>query len=273
MTIGARILTYRKKAGLTQSALAELLGVTDKAVSKWERDISCPDITLLPSLAKALSVSADALLGKDGECANEPSEEFISLEKYLMGYYGYVVPDLHPEGEEIVLIMDYPFEDDAKHGYALSARLGEEVNRYLFGSNAPFTASRLKSGRLGVTYVSNVPLANLEKPIDKLVDELEYTRLNKFHLNLFLLQGFMEKMKKLILSDTVRVIALTREFNQKYFGAFISHASPDIFTLFWEKASKGSLKILYVGPPLFWNSERYKKPVGLTELKKYIDSH
>ena len=47
-TLGKRIVFHRKRLGLTQDALAELMGVTAQAVSKWENDQSCPDIAALP---------------------------------------------------------------------------------------------------------------------------------------------------------------------------------------------------------------------------------
>lgn len=64
-TIGKRIAENRKKLGLTQDQLAEKLGVTAQAVSKWENDQSCPDITTLPQLADIFGTSVDALLGRD----------------------------------------------------------------------------------------------------------------------------------------------------------------------------------------------------------------
>ncbi len=57
----------RLKAGLTQSALAEKLGVSDRAVSRWENDEALPDTALLPQLAMALHISVDALLGVDSQ--------------------------------------------------------------------------------------------------------------------------------------------------------------------------------------------------------------
>ena len=51
-TLGKRIVFHRKRLGLTQDALAELMGVTAQAVSKWENDQSCPDIGALPKLAE-----------------------------------------------------------------------------------------------------------------------------------------------------------------------------------------------------------------------------
>ena len=62
-TIGKRISSNRKRLALTQEQLAEKLGVTAQAVSKWENDQSCPDITMLPRLAEIFSISTDELLG------------------------------------------------------------------------------------------------------------------------------------------------------------------------------------------------------------------
>ena len=62
-TLGKRIVSHRKKLGMTQDQLAEKLGVTAQAVSKWENDLSCPDIAMLPKLAALFSTTTDALLG------------------------------------------------------------------------------------------------------------------------------------------------------------------------------------------------------------------
>lgn len=61
-TIGKRIATLRKDKGLKQEDLAQMLGVSGQAVSKWENDLTCPDISLLPQLAKILGVTTDELL-------------------------------------------------------------------------------------------------------------------------------------------------------------------------------------------------------------------
>ena len=61
-TFGSRISALRKEKGMTQSALAEKMGVTDKAVSKWERDLSFPDVGSLPKLAQIFELSVDELL-------------------------------------------------------------------------------------------------------------------------------------------------------------------------------------------------------------------
>lgn len=62
LTLGRRIAQLRRAQGFTQEVLAESLGVTAQAVSKWENDQSCPDIMTLPKLARYLEVSVDTLL-------------------------------------------------------------------------------------------------------------------------------------------------------------------------------------------------------------------
>ena len=64
-TMGARILRRRKEKGLTQEALANKLGVSNQAVSKWEGDVCCPDLQLLPLLADTLKLSLDELFGRE----------------------------------------------------------------------------------------------------------------------------------------------------------------------------------------------------------------
>lgn len=60
-TLGKKISELRKEKGITQEELAERLGVSPQAVSKWENDLSCPDIMLLPELAKLFDVAIDEL--------------------------------------------------------------------------------------------------------------------------------------------------------------------------------------------------------------------
>ncbi len=77
-TLGKRIAQNRKRLKLTQDQLAEQLGVTAQAVSKWENDQSCPDITMLPKLAEIFGVTTDILLGYNTAhtvCTGEVIEE------------------------------------------------------------------------------------------------------------------------------------------------------------------------------------------------------
>ena len=69
-----KIAELRRAAGMTQDALAEKLGVTFQAVSKWENALSCPDIALIPVIADIFGVSIDTLFGKDAPKTAIPSE-------------------------------------------------------------------------------------------------------------------------------------------------------------------------------------------------------
>jgi len=66
-SLGRRISELRKKKGITQDQLAEEMGVSSQAVSKWENDISCPDIGLLPQLADYFGITLDELMRGDRE--------------------------------------------------------------------------------------------------------------------------------------------------------------------------------------------------------------
>ena len=60
--IGKKIASLRKEKGLTQDELGKKLFITDKAVSKWERGLSLPDITLLEKLAEELDTDIYTIL-------------------------------------------------------------------------------------------------------------------------------------------------------------------------------------------------------------------
>ncbi|MGN0416974.1 helix-turn-helix domain-containing protein [Anaerostipes faecalis] len=61
-TLGMMISSLRKEKGMTQLQLAEVMGVTDKAVSKWERDLSAPDVNSIPKLAETFGITVDELM-------------------------------------------------------------------------------------------------------------------------------------------------------------------------------------------------------------------
>ena len=72
-TMGEIIAEKRKEKGMTQAELAVKMNVTDKAVSKWERGLSCPDINSLSTLAEALDMPVAQLL--DAKNQNVPQKE------------------------------------------------------------------------------------------------------------------------------------------------------------------------------------------------------
>ena len=82
MKLNENIASLRKKKGLTQEELAQVFGVTNQAVSKWESAQSCPDVALLPEIAAYFGVSVDALMGM------EPS-----LTRIVSAVKDYVAPE------------------------------------------------------------------------------------------------------------------------------------------------------------------------------------
>ena len=121
-TLGKRIVHHRKKLGLTQDQLAEQLGVTAQAVSKWENDQSCPDITMLPKLASIFGITTDMLLGSAPEetvtasqvtvedSRNEDDDGFISYNGSFGDDRQYVALPLLTGGEICTSFGDFTID-------------------------------------------------------------------------------------------------------------------------------------------------------------------
>ena len=72
------IASRRRELGLTQKDLAEKLNTTDKAVSKWERGIACPDTAAIPKLAQILGISIEELMtAKPAETSGHRGGEYL----------------------------------------------------------------------------------------------------------------------------------------------------------------------------------------------------
>ena len=80
-TMRETISLLRKEKGMTQSELAEKMNVTDKAVSKWERNLSCPDINSIPKLAEILGIQVEELLKSQNNNSLEDNktEEILNI--------------------------------------------------------------------------------------------------------------------------------------------------------------------------------------------------
>ena len=89
MTLGNKISSLRRGKGIKQEELAERLGVSPQAVSKWENDISCPDIMLLPKLADIFEVTVDELLSREEKKQIQilPEEKRKSIDDMMFRIY------------------------------------------------------------------------------------------------------------------------------------------------------------------------------------------
>ncbi len=116
MTIGNKIAHCRKQRGMTQDALAQLLGVTNQAVSKWESDQSCPDVMLLPRIADIFEISLDELFDREPKrepvkisCHELPWRNDDTLHVVL--YRGHTLLRNSPAAKEITFIYEGPAWD------------------------------------------------------------------------------------------------------------------------------------------------------------------
>lgn len=105
MTIGNMIAALRKENNMTQEMLANALGVTNQAVSKWESEQSCPDIALLPAIADLFGVSLDYLFGRTDartvDVASLPWENDDTVR--IVVYQGHRYLSDYPEADEITV--------------------------------------------------------------------------------------------------------------------------------------------------------------------------
>lgn len=103
-SMGERIAMLRKQRGMSQENLAEKLGVSSQAVSKWENDQTCPDILLLPKLAAQLGVTVDALLTGAEETARVmPEKQRKPFEELVMRIY-----ILSADGDKVKVNLPMP---------------------------------------------------------------------------------------------------------------------------------------------------------------------
>lgn len=87
-TFAATLQKYRKRIGLTQEGLAERLGVTFQAISKWENAKAAPYIFFLPVLADLFSCSIDELFCRGNNQAHRIDKIVVNNKEYLASYYG-----------------------------------------------------------------------------------------------------------------------------------------------------------------------------------------
>jgi transcriptional regulator with XRE-family HTH domain/desulfoferrodoxin (superoxide reductase-like protein) len=80
---GKLIAQLRKERGMTQKQLADVLFVSDKAVSKWETGAGCPDVTLLSALSRILGVNTAAILNGDLEPNDTNGDNMKKISFYL----------------------------------------------------------------------------------------------------------------------------------------------------------------------------------------------
>jgi len=208
MNIGNKIKKLRKLQGITQEQLAESIGVSFQAVSKWENNIALPDITLAPILASYFGVSMDELFDfnlKKIECAvdeitteaykyreSDPIKSRRILEDGLKKY---------PENDillnNLLYVLDYSKKPDET--IALASKLIEKTIR----SDVKYDALRF----LAYAYKAKGEMASAEAAIEQ-IPEIYFTKLTE---KAFLLSGkakfeAAEKQKWISLENMIQMM-------------------------------------------------------------------
>ena len=103
-TIGKKLYELRKQSGFTQDYVAEKLGVSAQAVSKWENDIACPDIMTLPNIANLYGISIDELFKNEEVKSNVKFEKIEKINENELIFRVYV-DTVH--GDDIKVNLPY----------------------------------------------------------------------------------------------------------------------------------------------------------------------
>ncbi len=101
MSIGTQIALYRKSIKMTQDELGKLVGVSNQAVSKWETEITLPDILLLPKIAKALNVTLERLYE-----TTETTENKVLVDDFPEYAYNIIVDEFYKQSKVKFNIID-----------------------------------------------------------------------------------------------------------------------------------------------------------------------
>lgn len=195
--IGKRIAECRRSKGFTQDELANRLGVTPQALSKWEKGISSPDLTMLSAICEILDVNSDFLLGINNKSITENGDEIIQNEIWNNLRQGLEPLELI-FGESIVPIFkDSGFIDKIAE---LRLRLSRE------GILMPIISVKdqlcLETNEImilayqNVLYCEKLETVN-EKTIDYIIERLGYVVRNKYAeiINIDILKDILDNLR------------------------------------------------------------------------------
>lgn len=89
--VGKLILNLRKEKGMTQKELADVMNISDRTISKWERGIGCPDVSLLHELSNILCVNIEKILSGDLEPNNADGGNMKRIKFYVCSTCGNIL--------------------------------------------------------------------------------------------------------------------------------------------------------------------------------------
>lgn len=107
MTLGQKLKEIRKRFGLSQESLAEIMNVSRQAITKWESDEGLPDVSNLQELSKVFNLTVDYLLDNDNSLPALSMKKELDKDKYEMNGKGYkqILKDYYTEPWEIYELL------------------------------------------------------------------------------------------------------------------------------------------------------------------------
>ena len=107
MTLGQKLKEIRKRFGLSQESLAEIMNVSRQAITKWESDEGLPDVSNLQELSKVFNLTVDYLLDNDNSLPALSMKKELDKDKYEMNGKGYkqILKDYYAEPWEIYELL------------------------------------------------------------------------------------------------------------------------------------------------------------------------
>ena len=107
MTLGQKLKEIRKRFGLSQEQLAEIMNVSRQAITKWENDVGLPDTSNLQELSKIFGITIDYLLNNDNSLPVLSMKKELDKEKYEMNQKGYItiLKDFYAEPCEVYELL------------------------------------------------------------------------------------------------------------------------------------------------------------------------
>ncbi|HEX3021689.1 MAG TPA: helix-turn-helix domain-containing protein, partial [Lachnospiraceae bacterium] len=114
--VGKLILNLRKEKGLTQKQLADAMNISDKTISKWERGLGCPDVSLLHEVSRVLGVNVEKILLGDLEPNDTDGGNMKKIKFYVCPNCGNIMTatgeaELSCCGRKLVALVPKPAND------------------------------------------------------------------------------------------------------------------------------------------------------------------
>lgn len=107
MTLGEKLKEIRKRFGLSQEQLAEIMNVSRQAITKWENDAGIPDVSNLQELSKVFGITVDYLLNDDNGLPALSMTKQLDKDKYdgKISSYSVILKEYYPDPWEVYSLV------------------------------------------------------------------------------------------------------------------------------------------------------------------------